>query len=116
MVAGLRGSTYEDKCREVGLQTLAERRAQQDLILAHRFIGGDIDCNGMFLKTNHNERIKTRQAAEPSSLVLPYARTDMRKYSFGVRVVEPWNRLDPDHRESATNKAFKNRLKHGKNH
>jgi hypothetical protein len=35
----------------------------------------------------------------------------MRKFSFGVRVVEPWNGLDSDTRNCRTNKAFKNKLK-----
>ncbi len=29
-------------------------------------------------------------------LVTQYARTDMRKFSFGVRVVDSWSRLDQD--------------------
>jgi hypothetical protein len=48
---------------------------------------------------------------DASSLVTQYARTDTRKFSFGVRVVEPWNGLDSDTRNCRTNKAFKNKLK-----
>ncbi len=54
---------------------------------------------------------KTRRAVDASSLVTQYARTDTRKFSFGVRVVEPWNGLDSDIRNCRTNKAFKNKLK-----
>jgi hypothetical protein len=28
MVAGLKGDTYEEKCKEIGLETLKERREQ----------------------------------------------------------------------------------------
>jgi hypothetical protein len=31
MTTGLRGNTYEEKCKETGLSTLAERRKIQDL-------------------------------------------------------------------------------------
>ncbi len=54
---------------------------------------------------------KTRQAADPNSLVAQYARTDTKKFSFGVRVVEPWNKMDGETRNCKANKAFKNKLK-----
>jgi hypothetical protein len=94
MVTGLRGTSYEDKCKELGLQTLKARRLEQDLSLAHKFIDGDIEGGSSICqKMNQQERI-TRQAVDASSLVTQYARTDTRKFSFGVRVVEPWNGLD----------------------
>jgi hypothetical protein len=57
------------------------------------------------------ERIRMRRAADPNSLVAQYARTDTRKFLFGVRVVEPWNKLDGETRNCEANKAFKNKLK-----
>jgi hypothetical protein len=35
----------------------------------------------------------------------------MRKYSFGVRVTDSWNRMEPEIRNSRTTKQFKTRLK-----
>jgi hypothetical protein len=35
------------------------------------------------------DRVRTRQAVDLNSLVTQYARTDMRKFKFGMRVVVP---------------------------
>jgi hypothetical protein len=46
MVSGLKGTTYEERCEELGIQTLKERRQKQDLAMAHKFFvgleGGDM--------------------------------------------------------------------------
>jgi hypothetical protein len=49
MVTGLKGTNYEERCKELGLQILAEGRALQDLVLAHRLIGDDIEGGGEML-------------------------------------------------------------------
>ncbi len=38
MVSGLKGTTYTEKCAELGLQTLVERRDRQDMALVHKFL------------------------------------------------------------------------------
>ncbi len=71
------------------------RRVQQDLALAHKFIVGSLEGEDMFRRTDDPDRVSTRQSADPSSLAARYARTDMRKYSFGVESQTPgtdWNR------------------------
>jgi hypothetical protein len=40
-----------------------------------------------------------------------FARTDIRKYSFAVRVVEPWNRLPDTLKKAAIKEAFKREWK-----
>ena len=40
MISGLTGSTYEEKCKELGLDTLEERRRQQDLMQTYKIFGG----------------------------------------------------------------------------
>jgi hypothetical protein len=111
MVTGLKGETYEEKCQELGLETLTERRLQQDLMLAHKFIDGSIARGkNLFKKTDQPERARTRQAADPNSIMVQYARTDIRKYSFGVRVVEPWNKLDQG-TKNCIEKKFKAKIK-----
>jgi hypothetical protein len=111
MVSGLKGTSYEDKCKELKLQTLQERRVQQDMALAHKYIVGGMDADKMFYKLNDTNRVGTRQAADPTSIAVRYSRTDIRKHSFGVRVAETWNKLDPEIRNSETTKKFKARLK-----
>ncbi len=112
MVAGLKGLTYEAKCKELGLETLEQRRLQQDLMPAHKFIGGSIaGGENLFKKIDRPDEIRTRQAMDPNSLVTQYARTDMRKFSFGVRVVDSWNRLDQDMKGCAEKGRFKAKIK-----
>jgi hypothetical protein len=48
---------------------------------------------------------------DPNSLETQYARTDMRKFSFGVRVVNSWNRLDQDTKSCAEKGRFKAKIK-----
>jgi hypothetical protein len=41
MVSGLKGSTYEEKCTELGLETLKSRRERQDMALVHKYVMSD---------------------------------------------------------------------------
>jgi hypothetical protein len=84
-------------CKELGLETLKARRAKQDLMLANKFVCGVIaGGDHLFRKTDESDRVRT-QAKNSNSLVAQYARTDNRKFSFGVRVVEPRNKLSQIH-------------------
>ncbi len=74
-------------------------------------IVGGLEGEDMFHRTDNPDRVVIRQAADPCSLAARYARTDMRKYSFGVRVTDFWNRLEPEIRDSMINKQFKTQLK-----
>ena len=40
MVSGLTGKTYAEKCKELGLDTLEERRLKQDMLQTYKI------CNG----------------------------------------------------------------------
>jgi hypothetical protein len=112
ILTGLKGEKCEEKCQELGLETLKERRLQQGLMLAYKFIGGTIagDKN-LFKKTDQPESAKTRQAADPNNIKVQYSRTDTRKYSFGVQVVESWNRLDQGTKNCVEKRKFKARNK-----
>jgi hypothetical protein len=87
VVSGLKGTTYKEKCNELGLQTLEDRRKRQDMALVHKFLT-EKKGNDMFRQMAANGRAGTRQAAGGHGLSVQYARTDPRKYSFAVRTVE----------------------------
>jgi len=38
MVSGLKGKSYEERCAELGLETLETRRIKQDMSLVHKLI------------------------------------------------------------------------------
>jgi hypothetical protein len=86
MVAGLKGSTYEEKCEELGLETLEERRGGQDMALVHKFLTEQTGTE-LFRLTAAQDRARTRQAAGEHGLSVQFARTDPRKYSFAVLTV-----------------------------
>jgi hypothetical protein len=81
MVSGLKGTTYQEKCKELGLNTLLERRDAQDMSLVHKFLT-EKSGSDMFRQIAANGRAGTRQAAGGHGLSVQYARTDPRKYSF----------------------------------
>ncbi len=94
MVTGLKGSTYEEKCEELGLETLEERRGRANwnrTIQAH-------SCPG-------------QGKNKASSGRTWFISTDPRKYSFAVRTVENWNKLPEDVKTSRNGEEFKNKLK-----
>jgi hypothetical protein len=80
------GEGSQEKCEELGLETLEKRRNDQDLALVYKFV---TKKNGQTL-FNRQEGARTRQAAGGHGLMVQYARTDPRKYSFAVRTVESW--------------------------
>jgi len=66
MVAGLKGTTYEEKCAELGLQTLEERRNRQDTALVHNFLTSGTETSS-FARSKARERASTRQATSIQS-------------------------------------------------
>jgi hypothetical protein len=105
MVAGLASNTYEERCREIGIKTLAERRRITDLVpvLVHGFINdrGGLSIDGLFEKFKEREGARTRQAAGTNNLKTKQARTEVRKNSFTVqsckRMEQPSRRVEKMH-------------------
>ena len=76
MISGLTGKSYEEKCEELGIETLEARRKKQDLYEAFKILKGP--------EPNY---------AEPWNLKIPMPRLDIRKYSYTGRTSEAWNKL-----------------------
>jgi hypothetical protein len=58
--------------------------------ISDRIAGGE----DFFRKMDRPGRVRTRQAVDLNHLATQYSRTNLRKFSFRVRVVDSWNRLD----------------------
>jgi hypothetical protein len=98
---------YLERCEELKLDTLEKRREDQDMALAHKMISEERFQNNMVLRTvGENTRAATRMASEPKNLITQYARTELRKASFAIRVTEPWNTLPTELRNADDSKAF----------
>jgi hypothetical protein len=110
-VSGLQGRTYEDRLRELGLPTLAERRAEADLIMAFKILSdSDKDYSAQWFR-KMDARRPTRQNNNQNNLAIGRAGHAYRREFFSHRVPEKWNGL-PDHvKQASTAAAFKTRLR-----
>jgi hypothetical protein len=113
MVAGLKSSTYEERCKEIGLKSLEERRKFQDLVLLQGLMHerGGLSIENMFERAGERDGPRTRQATGLNNLRLPPARTEIRKNFFSVRVVKEWNELPDNLKSIADREKFKRALR-----
>jgi hypothetical protein len=58
MVAGLKGKEYAERCMELGLETLEERRQKQDMALVYKMTQ-DAQMTSMFEKARSKGKDKT---------------------------------------------------------
>jgi hypothetical protein len=59
----------------------------------------------LFTPAGEHGGARTRQATAPNGLVSPFARTDIRKYSFEIRTVEKCNSLPERARTAKSQQA-----------
>jgi hypothetical protein len=113
MISGLTSKEYEERCAELGIQTLADRRLDQDLAQVYRFSKGvgNIGPETMFEKAAARGGPVTRQSGDSENFRVPVARLDIRKNSFAVRTVQKWNDLPQNIKSAKTCEGFKRDLK-----
>ena len=92
MVSGLAGRDYEARLKELGLQTLEERRHQADMCTVHKLMHGvgGVDYGAWFDRASDSERV-TRVAADILNVKVKNGRLDLRKNFFSVRASTCWN-------------------------
>ena len=112
MVSGLKGRNYQEKLKELGLQTLETRRRRFDMIQTFKILKGfdRVDSSTWFETVGNEPPRRTRQSAYHLNLVRRQAKTEIRSNFFSIRVIEPWNRLPTELKESKTIKSFKDGL------
>jgi hypothetical protein len=81
MVSGLAGRDYEKKCKEIGLETLKERREIQDMAQVYKLVHG-IDKVSRTKLFEFVPAGRTRLVADPLNIRAGPARTDVRKNFF----------------------------------
>jgi hypothetical protein len=108
MVNGLTG-TYEEKLRQLGMQSLEKRREEADLVLVYKIVNGkcSIDGEKWFEMERPGNGPQTRVTANGIRIRPPFARTDRRRNFFTVRVCEKWNALPADIKCARTVDKFK---------
>ena len=109
MISGLKGKDYVEKCRELGLDTLEERRRKLDLVQAYKILTGKdkVKFEHLFNKVPARQGAVTRGNNNPNNVAPKRARLDVRKYSYSVRIADQWNNLDRETKSLPTVKQFK---------
>jgi hypothetical protein len=96
MTSGLKGENYEERCKEAGLEMLEERRKTQDMAQVFKIFKGIDRLDPEKIFPARRQYQNTIQLANPCNLTSKQAITDMRNHSFGIRVVEEWNKLSDE--------------------
>ena len=114
MISNLRGRSYEDRLREVGLTTLVERRRRGDMITMYRVMSGKdrVDSTLWFdMATQREGATSTRQVRGYLNVDIPQpGRHQLRRGQFSQRVAVCWNSLPDWVKKAATVNSFKNNL------
>ena len=110
MVSGLKGKTYEERLKEVGLTTLAERRVRGDHIQVWKTLHRKDAVNPETWFTFANQRaagVPTRLSSDPWNLNLPPYEKEIRKNFWSVRCVDSWNNLPTSLKSASELETFK---------
>jgi len=112
MIGGLRGETYQARLKELGLQSLEERRIEADLILVYKVLNKKCNVNSAkWFKMRDTGTVTTRAGNDALRLDRPRARLDLREHFYTVQVTESWNAVPADIRALPTVPQFKSALR-----
>ena len=105
LVEGLRNKSYEERLIELKLPSLEDRRTRGDMIMTYKMLNGleRVQTNRLW---TYNSNSITR--GHSKKLKKTNCRLDVRKYAFGNRVTDGWNRLREDVVTSTSLNGFKN--------
>ena len=109
MVSGLKGKTYKERLKEVGLTTLSERRVRGDQIQVWKTLHQKDNVNPETWFSYANQRpagIPTRHTSHPWNLEKQPFKSDIRKYFWSVRCVDTWNSLPTNLKSAETLDSF----------
>ena len=104
MCSGLKGKTYTERLKEVGLTTLEERRIRGDMIQVWKTLHKKDDVNPEMWFTPVNPAgAVTRVTSDKLNLVKPTnLNLDIRRKFWSVRSVEKWNSLPKELKSSSS--------------
>ena len=112
-VTNLQGRTYEERLRELGMDTLEERRRRGDLLQAYRVLTekDNVSPATWFQLCQPREgEVSTRQTTGFLNVVPQQGKGEIRNNFWSVRVIEPWNALPDSVKRVESLNWFKNAL------
>lgn len=97
---------YEERCQQLGLQTLEDRRTRGDVIETFKLLHGyeDIPFSRFFKLSNRNLRGHSLKLAKPD-----HWRSNLKGHWFAIRVIDKWNALPESVVTAPTIATFKAR-------
>ncbi len=109
MISGLRSQQYQEKLRELGLCSLEERRHQLDMTQTFKILMGvdNVNKSTWFTPARKEQVRVTRMAADPLNVRQQATRLDTRKQLYSQSVVDGWNKVPTDIKNSVTVSSFK---------
>ena len=112
MASGLKGGTYKEKLKELGLCSLETRRLHFDLTQVYKVIRGkdNVRAETWFEVAGAEPARLTRQTSDPDNIKKQQPRTDLRKYFFSNRVTDHWNALPSEVKKSENVAIFKAKI------
>nr|VZH96736.1 unnamed protein product [Spirometra erinaceieuropaei] len=108
MVSGQSSFPYATRLVNLHLFPLSYRQLRGDLLQAFRIVK-ELDCSLAF-EDFFEFATTTNLRGHPLKLRTQQVRLDVRKFSFSVRVVKPWNELPADVVMSPSIQSFKKNL------
>ena len=85
MISGLKTKTYEERCKELGLETLEARRERQDLLETYKIREkqGKTNTGRLLLGIGNQVRkgAVTRSGADPNNIAVQRTRLDTTSLS-----------------------------------
>ena len=115
-ISGLSGS-YEEKLKELKMYSLKDRRTRGDMIETYKIVHRieDVDPSAYFTFPAANHATRQAVSVTEDGTVLPWyglqkgpSRLELRAQFFTQRVINNWNSLPLEVKNSASTNAFKN--------
>ena len=125
MLSDAKGRSYEEKLKDVGLTSLADRRERGDAIETFKTMNGfnNVKKEDWF-KLEEEDTRPTRRNAEVTEegvkrkvhvLRMESARLEVRKNFYNIRAAKSWNGIPQSVKEKTSVNAFKNAYDRWKN-
>ena len=103
--------SYEGKLKEIGLETLEERRHQQDMAMMYKIMNGKdgLENETWFERATDGPR-RTRATDDDLNVKINHGRLEIQRGFFSIRVCEDWNRIPPGIKSDKVNQRIQTRV------
>jgi hypothetical protein len=114
MISGLKGTTYDEKLKELGI-TIWRNGGTSQTWSRHSTSCMDMTELTVFVRADQTN-LTTRSATGPLNLRQQAARLEVRRNFFSIRVVEKRNKIPSTIKMASSMTSFKNRYKKQSGH